>query len=281
MVSDEGGDGSAEAGDPEAPLAPGPLLRIGSGELQLEIAPQAGGRIAQIRYQGVEQLVGPDDGFPAAIAWGSYPMLPWAGRIRDGRFEFAGRQWQLPANLGGHAIHGVSMWLPWQVDAHAADRIELSLALPRDRRWPFGGSALQRIEVGPRTLAMTLSVGAGDQPMPVAFGWHPWLRKPGRIEFHPAAIYPRDGHGIATMPPVAPTPGPWDDCFVNTQEVIVHRHGQRLRLSSDCDHWVVYDETAHSTCIEPQTGPADAFNIAPRVLAPGQSLQAWFRMEWD
>ena len=97
MVSDEGGDGSAEAGDPEAPLAPGPLLRIGSGELQLEIAPQAGGRIAQIRYQGVEQLVGPDDGFPAAIAWGSYPMLPWAGRIRDGRFEFAGRQWQVPA----------------------------------------------------------------------------------------------------------------------------------------------------------------------------------------
>ncbi len=145
MVSDEGGDGSAEAGDPEATLAPGPLLRIGSGELQLVIAPQAGGRIAQIRYQGVEQLVGPDDGFPAAIAWGSYPMLPWAGRIRDGRFEFAGRQWQLPANLGGHAIHGVSMWLPWQVDAHAADRIELSLALPRDRRWPFGGSALQRV----------------------------------------------------------------------------------------------------------------------------------------
>ena len=47
MVSDEGGDGSAEAGDPEATLAPGPLLRIGSGELQLVIAPQAGGRIAQ------------------------------------------------------------------------------------------------------------------------------------------------------------------------------------------------------------------------------------------
>ena len=76
-------------------------------------------------------------------------------------------------------------------------------------------------------------------------------------------------------------PGPWDDCFVNTREVVVHRGGQRLRLSSDCDHWVVYDETAHSTCIEPQTGPADAFNLAPRVLQPGQSLQAWFRMEWD
>ena len=62
---------------------------------------------------------------------------------------------------------------------------------------------------------------------------------------------------------------------------MMHRLGQRLRLSSDCEDWVVYDETAHSTCIEPQTGPADAFNIAPRVLAPGQSLQAWFLIEWE
>jgi aldose 1-epimerase len=281
MASDAGDGTSPDAGDPDAPLAPGPLLRIGEGDLQVDIAPQAGGRIAQIRYQGVEQLVGPDDGFPAAIAWGCYPMLPWAGRIRDGRFAFGGRQWQLPANLRGHAIHGVSMWLPWQVETRGADSIELSLRLPQDRRWPFGGSALQRIEAGPRALAMTLSVRAEAHAMPVAFGWHPWLRKPDRIGFHPDAIYPRDGQGIATLPTTVPTPGPWDDCFVNTREVVVHRGGQRLRLSSDCDHWVVYDETAHSTCIEPQTGPADAFNLAPRVLQPGQSLQAWFRMEWD
>lgn len=269
------------AGDPDAPLAPGPLLHIGEGELQLDIAPQAGGRIAQIRYQGVEQLVGPEDGFPGAIAWGSYPMLPWAGRIRGGRFDFHGRSWQLPANLGGHAIHGVSMWMPWQVQAHDARSIELALRLPHDLRWPFGGSALQRIEAGPRHLGMTLSVRAGAHAMPVCFGWHPWFRKPDRIEFEPDAIYPRDAAGIATLPVVAPTPGPWDDCFANTREVVVHRGGQRLRLSSDCDHWVVYDETAHSTCIEPQTGPVDAFNLAPHVLQPGEALQAWFRIDWD
>lgn len=267
--------------DPHAPLAPGPLLLIGDGELQVEVAAQAGGRIAQIRYRGVEQLVGPEDGFPGAIAWGSYPMLPWVGRIRHGRFEFAGRAWQLPVNMGAHAIHGVSMWLPWDVENHQANAIELSLRLPQDQRWPFGGTARQRIEVRAGQVSMTLSVSADAQAMPVALGWHPWFRKPDRIEFDPAAIYPRDGEGIGVKPTVAPTPGPWDDCFVNTHEVVVHRGGQQLRLASDCDHWVVYDETAHSTCIEPQTGPADAFNLAPRVLEPGQSLQAWFRMEWD
>ncbi|WP_425605706.1 aldose 1-epimerase [Pseudoxanthomonas daejeonensis] len=278
MVSE---DGASSVGDPDAPLAPGSLLHIGDDTLRVEIAPQAGGRIAQIHYRDVAQLVGPGDGFPAAIAWGSYPMLPWAGRIRHGRFDFAGRQWQLPRNLEGHAIHGVSMWLPWTVEAHDPHSVELSLRLPHDLRWPFGGSARQRIEAGPRHLAMILSVRAGAQAMPVVLGWHPWLRKPGRIEFHPSAIYPRDDEGIATRPTVPPTPGPWDDCFVNTREVVVHRDGQRLRLSSDCERWVVYDETAHSTCIEPQTGPADAFNLEPRILEPGESLQAWFRMEWD
>ena len=272
--------GQAPAGDPHAALAPGPLLRIGEGALQVEIAAAAGGRIAQIRFDGVEQLIGPEDHLPDAIAWGCYPMLPWAGRIRHGRFAFAGRDWQLPVNMGAHAIHGVSMWLPWQVASHAARRLELSLELPRDHRWPFGGSARQTLEVDDGTLAMTLELHAGEQAMPATIGWHPWFRKPARVEFHPDAMYPRDAEGIGCLPTVAPVPGPWDDCFLNTRGILVHRGGQRLRLSSDCDHWVVYDETAYSTCIEPQTGPADAFNIAPHVLAPGQALRAWFRMGW-
>lgn len=278
MASDPGG----QEPDPQAPLAPGPLLRIGEGDLQVEVAPQAGGRIAQIHKDGVAQLVGPDDGWPAAIAWGCYPMLPWVGRIRHGRFAFGGRQWQVPANMGGHAIHGVSMWMPWQVDAHDARSIDMTLQLPRDARWPFGGRARQRIEVeGPGRLALGLSLRAVAGPMPVAMGWHPWFRKPERLEFHPSAIYPRDAEGIATLPTVAPTPGPWDDCFLNTREVVLHRAGQRVRLASDCDHWVVYDEPAHTTCVEPQTCPPDAFNLMPRVLAPGEVLEAWFRMEWD
>ena len=53
-----------------------------------------------------------------------------------------------------------------------------------------------------------------------------------------------------------------------------------MRLTSDCRHWVVYDEPAHATCVEPQSGPPDAFNLEPLVLAPGETLQRWFLMEW-
>jgi aldose 1-epimerase len=263
-----------------APLAPGPLITIAEGPLSVEIAPTAGGRIAQIVCDGVEWLVGPNDRTSAAIAWGSYPMVPWAGRIRRGRFDFQGRRYQLPLNLGGHTIHGVAFALPWQVDAHSRSHAELSLALPDDERWPFGGTSRQRFEVGENWLRMTLSATAGERAMPATIGWHPWFREPDRIEFSPTGVYPRDEEGIATRPLAEPPPGPWDDCFINEEPVLIHRAGQSLRLTSDCSHWVVYDEIGYATCIEPQSGPPDGLNLAPMRLSPGASVEAWFLLEW-
>ena len=264
-----------------APLASGRVLRIGCAALVAGVAPSAGGRIAQITYEGVPQLVGPDDGHPGAIAWGCYPMVPWAGRVRNGRFSFHGQPHTLTPNLGAHAIHGVGFAMPWQVELHTADCIVLSLQLPRSARWPFGGIARQTIRATPRRLRLTLGVHAQDQAMPAEIGWHPWFRKPDRIDFWPAQVYPRDADGIATLPMSAPPPPPWDDCFTGADGAVLHRGAQRVTLTSDCDHWVVFDEQAHATCVEPQTGPPDAFNLAPRILHPGEGINRWFEMLWS
>ena len=265
--------------DAAAPLAPGSLLTIGSGSLVMAIAPHAGGRIAQIRHRGVDVLVGHGADTAGAIAWGCYPMVPWAGRVRHGRFRLQGRAYELPCNFGAHAIHGVGFLLPWQVDAQASDRVTLSLALPGDQHWPFGGIARQSIEVAANRVRLSLSVTAGARAMPACIGWHPWFRKPDRLGFAPASIYPRDADGLPTLPLAPPPPGPWDDCFVNDAPVTLHYGAQRLRLTSNCTHWVVYDQPVHASCVEPQTGPPDAFNLAPRTLAPGETLEAWLQLD--
>lgn len=262
------------------PLPPGLLIDIADGPLSVAIAPEAGGRVAQITYQGVDWLVGYSDEHSSPVAWGSYPMVPWAGRIRRGRFDFKGQSYQLPINFGDHAIHGVGFELPWTVEHHTRTHAALSLQMPSDGRWPFGGRAGQQIEVGENWLRMVMSVTASDGWMPATFGWHPWFVKPDRVEFHPTDVYPRDEEGIATCPLEPPPPGPWDDCFVNDDPVIVHRRDQTLRLTSDCFHWVVYDEPEHATCIEPQTGPPDGLNLGPVQLPPGASWMAWFLLEW-
>lgn len=267
--------------DALAPMPPGPVYWLRTERLQVALAPEAGGRLAQIRFDGREWLVGPDDGWPATIAWGCYPMVPWAGRLRGGRFAFGGAAHALPANFGGHAIHGVGFSRPWRIDRLDATRAQLSLVLPEDGYWPFGGTAMQAVRAEGERLCLELAVQAGRQAMPVALGWHPWFRKPDRLLFAPEAMYPRDKDGIAMLPRTAPTAGPWDDCFVASGDITLQRGDQVLRLKAATDHWVVYDGAAHSTCVEPQTGPPDAFTLAPRVLSPGQRLSLSFELVWE
>ncbi|MGV6490305.1 aldose 1-epimerase [Stenotrophomonas rhizophila] len=266
--------------DAEAPLPGGRLYWLRAGRLEVALAPEAGGRIAHLRYDGVEWLVGEQEVGAAAIGWGCYPMVPWAGRIRQGRFVFEGTAFELPLNFGAHAIHGVGFSRPWHVDSLDADAATLSLALPEDAYWPFGGRATQVIRATPDCLELRLAVQAGDKAMPAVLGWHPWFRKPDQVVFAPSAMYPRDGEGIATLPCVRPVPGPWDDCFLNQQEVAMVSGEQVLRMRADTGHWVVYDGAAHATCVEPQTGPPDGFTLLPDRLEPGQILELTFELQW-
>ncbi|WP_171953082.1 aldose epimerase [Stenotrophomonas hibiscicola] len=266
--------------DALAPLPAGELHWLRCGELEVALAAGAGGRVAHLRYRGVEWLADPQEGGAAAIAWGCYPMVPWAGRIRHGTFCFDGRPHRLPLNFDGHAIHGLGFSRPWQIDGLDAAAARLSLALPRDGYWPFGGTAMLDLQLEAHALQMRLSVQAGEQAMPAVLGWHPWFRKPDGLLFTPRAMYPRDGEGIATLPCVAPTTGPWDDCFIADSDITLIREGQHLRLRSDHDHWVVYDGTPHATCVEPQSGPPDGFTLAPHRLEPGQRLALTFDLAW-
>jgi aldose 1-epimerase len=93
-------------------------------------------------------------------------------------------------------------------------------------------------------------------------------------------MYARDDEGIPSGELVSPPPGPWDDCFVNTEPVELHYAELTVTVTSDCDHWVVYDEPSHATCVEPQSGPPDAFNLRPRLLQPGERLIRTMTIQW-
>lgn len=255
-------------------------VRLTTTRVDAVVDPARGGRLAQLSIDGTALLVGSDDigDSTAATGWGSFPMVPWAGRIRHGRFRFDGVDHQLPINFGDHAIHGVGFTSHWDVADVSARSADLHLRLPSDRSWPFGGRVTQRFEVDATGLTTTMSVTADDRAMPVSFGWHPWFRKPSSLDFFPTAMYRRDDEHVAVDDLVAVPDGPWDDCFLNHDPVTLRIGGQTIRVTSDREHWVVYDERPYATCVEPQTGPPDAFNIAIRRLEPGESLTAWYRI---
>ncbi len=260
---------------------------IGAGPARAEFDLEAGGRMASLAIDGLELLVAPDSPERSpATAWGSYPLAPWAGRIRDARFRFEGREHALPVNWPPHAIHGTTFDRAWSLDA--ADERSLALSIDLGSDWPFGGRAVQTASLEADHLDWRLEVRAEAEAFPASLGWHPWWRRhigrgeEARLSFRAGAMYRRDEHDVAIAEKVSPPPGPWDDCFTDVQEppVIEWPGALRLALTSDSDHWVVYDEPEHALCVEPMTGPPDALNIEPRRVEPGRPLALGVRLAW-
>lgn len=252
-------------------------LRAGDARAVVDLA--RGGRLARLEVAGLSLLL-PESDDP--IRWGCYPMAPWAGRVRRGRFRFDGREYSLPRNLPPHAIHGTVFTRAW--DDAGGGRISTSLGPD----WPWAGRAVQSFALSESALEMTLEVHADERPFPASAGWHPWFpRRLARggdamVSLDAAAMYRRDDEEIPTGELVTPPPGPWDDCFTRLAAAPGVRWPGALDLvlRSSLDHCVVYDQPAHALCVEPLTGPPDALNLAPRVIAPDDPLVARVRLEW-
>ncbi len=253
--------------------APRIELRSPTGLAAVTVDPSCGGRLASIVMKGHELLVtgGPDD---HPMLWGSFPMVPFAGRVREGHFSFGGHGVELPVNLAPHAIHGCGYDHPWSVTTQSATGVDLRI----DLDWPFGGWATQHIEAGADGVQLAMTVGNDDRPMPAQAGWHPWFRRPVMLELPSARLYERDGTGIPTGRLVDVPAGPLDDCLtaLTGDPVLRFVDGPIIVLRSSCDHWVVYTEPEHALCVEPQTGPPDEFNHAPTTVGPGRTLTATF-----
>lgn len=253
------------------------MIVLRAGEAQAVLRDDAGGRVASLTVGDVELLVtGPADD---PMGWGSFPMAPYAGRVRDARFEHDGVAVELPVALTPHAAHGLVYDRPWTRvdDGHDPSRCALAIELGHD--WPFGGSVAQRFQLSEHALHCTLDVAAGDRSMPAEIGWHPWFRSQGPIELAATEMYEREGK-LPTGRLVRPKPPPWDDCFLNAEPVRFPVGPLTVEVSSDCDHYVVFNELEQGIAVEPQSGPPDAFHLRPRVLSPHQRLERTMTIAW-
>jgi aldose 1-epimerase len=258
-------------------------LRVGDAALTVD--PGEGGRFASLVVDGHELLV--TEGY-GPIEWGCYPMAPFAGRIRDGRFTFRERDYQLEINMPPNAIHGTVFTRPWEVMAQTAERADLATDLGSG--WPFRGRVTQTVVLRPYGLDASLALEA-DEPMPAWFGWHPWFRREvsgvnAELEFSADRMYERGPDDLPTGDLVPPSPRPWDNAFVGVRAPIrlTWPGVLSLELSSTAGVWVAYDERPYAICIEPQTAPPDAVNLATvdvPIAEPGHPLTMTMAWRWS
>jgi aldose 1-epimerase len=298
------------------------VLRVtdGSVSVTVDVAVDAGARLRQITVSNAGDhaellAAAPPDAPATSTGWGSFPMVPWAGRIRHGRFRFRGDDVKLdlnhsdendaPGTLAGggpidppypapkgpltatdrrHAIHGTTFARPWTLDAADDSTCDLHCSLTGALGWPYAGLARQCLRLYPDRLELDLAVeSTSDSVFPASIGWHPWFAKPNRLTFEPVVMYVRDEIGLPTGELVPPSTPPWDECFVNHQPVLLHydrRIAPTVTVRADTNHWVVYDMPELATCVEPQSGPPNSLTLRPIVVEPGHPLAHSMTISW-
>jgi aldose 1-epimerase len=177
-------------------------LTLGSGEgegIEAAFVPTAGMVGCSLRDRG-EELLGQRDGLAAYAAEGGtmgIPFLhPWANRVARVRFPVAGREValdpdapQVALDPNGLPIHGLlAAARGWAVERHAASdgggvlaaRFDFTAHDELMAMFPFAHELLLEAVLADSTLAISTTVSAtGDTPVPISFGYHPYLQLPG------------------------------------------------------------------------------------------------------
>lgn len=262
--------------------------------MRLSFDPAHGGRAAswvvETAHGPVELLARHSD---AAIDWGMYAMAPWAGRIRGNAVPTAAPGAPMPANHGGFAIHGTSLWREADVAAHGP----ASIAFAQDLGWwPHAGTVRTTwalgTEDGTAVLDTSIVVTSDETRFPATVGWHPWFRRriAGATAHYDLPAREMLVRGEDALPTgerraFADRPGTFDDAFdvPSMRASIAWADAVRIDITSSEPWFVVFDELPDGLCIEPQSGPPDGLRAhsgwEPRIVAPGAPLE--LRTRWS
>lgn len=286
--------------------------------LEATFLPGAGMLCCSLRHRG-EELLAQRAGVSAYAERGKtmgIPLLyPWANRLAGFDYTVAGRTVAVPHDTArvalenhGLPIHGViGGLLGWELADAPTPGAQSSLAARLDwsesrpelfEVFPFRHEIHFQARLGGGRLEIEVGVEAcGGDPVPVAFGFHPYLVLPGApcegwlVELPAMRRLELDEHQIP-IGPERTLPGQsfelaaheFDDGFDAVAEparFTATAAGRRIALELlegyPCAQ-VFAPPASQFICFEPMTAPANALRSGDglRVLAPGESHRATF-----
>lgn len=286
---------------------------------QIGILPQTGASIAfgRIRYNGIWlDILRPtaEADYGNSSKCSSFIMLPWANRIRGGKFTFAGIDYQLQTVADGTARHGDVRNRIWEIEEVHHDMLRLSFdsSAHVNINFPFAFAALAEFAVEKKEFILTVTLKNRDtRPMPGGFGHHPYFVRPSGNNTPQLQIACYQYFQLSSdfMPTAAPIPvapyvdfrqlKPLDDTLLN--DLLTDRQADvpirivypawHTEIEMFCDalfkHILVFTPEGEACfAVEPQTVANDGFNLMSQnipghgvfVLQPGEEQTASVRL---
>ena len=286
------------------------LVELRSGDLVATYAPGVGMVCASLRHRG-DELLGQRRGLQAYAETGStfgIPLLhPWANRLEAWELEVLGRRMRLEGSRfvrpdeHGLPIHGMLAASPrWTVQERTAERLHAAFEFD-DPALLWGFPFPHRLELDVRLDSEALETRAtltptGDTAVPLAFGFHPYLRIPGvaRADWEIGLPVRRrlvlDDRGLPTgrTEDVEPYAGPLGDLTFDDgydrlepgEPFWVAGGGRRLEVIFGAGYPVaqVFAPPGQELiCFEPMTAPTNALaDGALPTVDPGERAEADF-----
>lgn len=271
------------------------LLSLRTGRLALDLAPSAGGSIAGFTIDGADILRRMS---AEAVASGkgnnssAYPLVPFSGRIAQGRFSFEGKEIVLQPNWPGlrHPMHGDGWAEPWDVVRHDAHSAELVYEHDGKSGWPFVYRAQQTYHLESDRLTVTMALDNLDRKeAPGGMGLHPYFVREADTELscRTTAVWLTDAEVLPTARVAVPSEWDFakprkvddvvlDNCFDGWDgraTIVWPRRRLRLDLaaSEPFRHVVIYAPPKQPYfCVEPVSHATG--KVGETRLAPGASL---------
>jgi aldose 1-epimerase len=275
-------------------------LQLQHGDLRLALRPDLGGCIAGLWLDGIPVMrsTAPDEALPSARLAASYPLLPYSNRLGFRRFRWRGAEYSTQPNFDNspHSVHGLGWQRAWHTDVQREHEVVLSLKHPGDAHWPFAFEARQAFALGSDHLQCGLRItNTAAQPQPVGLGWHPYFpkRQRSRLHIELSQRWENDANELPTRAvEQAGIDGDvaymsFDNCFAGWPgHARLRDEKLALRLSSNLPYLVVFTPPQRNYyCVEPVSHVSNAIHMADpaahglRTLAPGESFEAWMKLE--
>lgn len=280
---------------------------LASGRLRLELAPALGGAVTGFTHDGVDLLRPTPAGISEVLETASFPLVPYANRIADGRVAFGGRTARLKPNAAGqaHPLHGDGWRGEWIVETAEVASATLAFA-PQASDWPWPYAARQAFRLDDTGLTVVLSVtNTGAEPAPVGLGFHPYFPNAGHawLQARTDGVW-LIGDDVLPVRHVEGSPfADWSSgAEVTTGSFVDHCHtgwdgeariglasgGPALRLtaSPELGFLHIYAPPGRDFfCVEPVSHRPDAINAddpegeGVRVLPAAATLTVWMRLQ--
>lgn len=288
-------------------------VTLSSGVLEVTFLPSVGMLGTSLRHRDDELLALPGgvEGYRAGDVTGLPLLAPWANRLGARRYAVGG----VVVDLQGLALHTDEQGLPIHGTMTAQEGWTVSEAGPRSLRsrfdfgarpdllasFPFPHEILVDAQVDGATLTVATTVGpTTGRAVPVAFGYHPYLRLPGlarhdvRLGLPARRRFVLDHRGLPTGATRVEHPEDdpvgtrvLDDLYElgDDRQLSLAGGGRRLVLTLEEGYsyaQVFAPPGAGFVCLEPMTAPVNALVDGGYAVArPGGRYTARFSIRLE